>query len=280
MSIELKVLVSTFEELWPLAGAESWDSPGLVSGNPGQSVSKVLLSVDLTLEVLAEAKAGSCDLVLSHHPVLFKPVNTVSEISAKGSLLTQAISAGIAIYSAHTNADIVPNGVSDTLAKQLGLTGAKPLVVSAGSDSGNSDEEIGHGRIGQLAEPIKLGDFARAIARVLPATASGVRVAGDFNQLVKTVAVCGGAGDEFIPNAQELGADVYVTSDLRHHVAQEAREESIARKQPMALIDVSHWASEWLWLNQAASQLKALHPGLEVLVSDLRTDPWEFVVTQ
>jgi putative NIF3 family GTP cyclohydrolase 1 type 2 len=71
-----------------------------------------------------------------------------------------------------------------------------------------------------------------------------------------------------------------VTSDLRHHVAQEAREESIARKQPMALIDVSHWASEWLWLNQASSQLKALHPGLEVLVSDLRTDPWEFAVTQ
>ena len=280
MSIELKVLVSTFEELWPLAGAESWDSPGLVSGNPGQNVSKVLLSVDLTLEVLAEAKAASCDLVLSHHPVLFKPVNTVSEISAKGSLLTQAISVGIAIYSAHTNADIVPDGVSHTLAKQLGLTGAKPLVASAGSESRNSDKEIGHGRIGQLAEPIKLGDFARAIARVLPATASGVRVAGDYNQLVKTVAVCGGAGDEFIPNAQELGADVYVTSDLRHHVAQEAREESIARKQPMALIDVSHWASEWLWLNQAASQLKALHPRLEVLVSDLRTDPWEFVVTQ
>jgi dinuclear metal center YbgI/SA1388 family protein len=280
MSIELKVLVSTFEELWPLAGAESWDSPGLVSGNPGQSVSKILLSVDVTSEVLAEAKAASCDLVLSHHPVLFKPVNTVSEISAKGSLLTHAISAGIAIYSAHTNADIVPDGVSDTLAKQLGLTGAKPLVASAGSDSGTSDKEIGHGRIGQLAEPIKLGDFARAIAKVLPATASGVRVAGDFNQLVRTVAVCGGAGDEFIPNAQELGADVYVTSDLRHHVTQEAREESIARKQPMALIDVSHWASEWLWLNQAASQLKALHPELELLVSDLRTDPWEFVVTQ
>lgn len=280
MSIELKVLVGTFEELWPIAGAESWDSPGLVCGNPRQGVQKILLSVDVTAEVLAEAKATNCDFILSHHPVLFKPVSEISETSAKGTLLTQAITAGIAIYSAHTNADIVPDGVSDTLAKQLGLTGAKPLSTSGESHSGNSDKAIGHGRIGQLDEPIKLGDFARAIARALPATASGIRVAGDFNQIVRTVAVCGGAGDEFIPKAQELGADVYVTSDLRHHITQEAREESIARMQPMALIDVSHWASEWLWLNQAAHQLKAHHPELEVLVSDLRTDPWDFVVTQ
>jgi putative NIF3 family GTP cyclohydrolase 1 type 2 len=201
-------------------------------------------------------------------------------MSAKGVLLTQAISAGIAIYSAHTNADVVTDGVSDILAKQLGIVDAKPLVNSENNASVSADSAVGHGRIGQLAVPATLGDFARAIARVLPATASGVRVAGDFNQQVIRIAVCGGAGDEFIPNAQAQGADVYVTSDLRHHITQEAREESIAMKQPMALIDVSHWASEWLWLNTAAKQIKARHPEVEVLVSDLRTDPWEFVVTQ
>jgi dinuclear metal center YbgI/SA1388 family protein len=282
MSIELKDLLRTCEELWPLAGAESWDSPGLVSGNLNQSISKVLLSVDVTLEILEEAQAENCGLVLSHHPVLFRPVSSISQNSAKGLLLAQAISSNIAIYSAHTNADVVVNGVSDILAKHLGIKAARPLSFGAtsSSDSANNEPSTGHGRIGEILEPMKLGDFARAIARVLPATASGVRVAGDFNQLVRKIAVCGGAGDEFISNAQEQGADVYITSDLRHHITQEAREESKARKQPMALIDVSHWASEWLWLNQAAEQLRARHQGLEVLVSDLRTDPWDFVVTQ
>jgi dinuclear metal center YbgI/SA1388 family protein len=280
MSMELNVLVSAFEELWPLSGAESWDSPGLVTGNLGKNVSKILLSVDVTTEVLDEAQAAKCDLVFSHHPVLFRPVSTISETSAKGMLLTKAISSGIAIYSAHTNADVVRDGVSDTLAKQLGIVGGKPLVASVGTGSLGGDSEVGHGRIGELSETVTLGDFARAIAKVLPATASGVKVAGDFNQQIRKVAVCGGAGDEFLANAQEQGADVYVTSDLRHHITQEAREESMARNQPMALIDVSHWASEWLWLNTAAKQIKARHPEVEVLVSDLRTDPWDFLVTQ
>jgi dinuclear metal center YbgI/SA1388 family protein len=280
MSIELKVLASAFEEFWPLSGAESWDSPGLVTGNLGKKVSKILLSVDVTSEILEEAKTAGCDLVFSHHPALFRPVSTISETSAKGMLLTKAISSGIAIYSAHTNADVVIDGVSDTLAKQLGIIGAKPLVYSKDTASIGGDSRVGHGRIGELSETVSLGDFARAIAKALPATASGVRVAGDFNQKVKKIAVCGGAGDDFIPNAQEQGADVYVTSDLRHHITQEAREESRARNQPMALIDVSHWASEWLWLNTAANQIKTRYPELEVMVSDLRTDPWEFVVTQ
>lgn len=280
MPMELKVLVSAFEELWPLSGAESWDSPGLVTGNLGKNVSKILLSVDITYEILEEAKAAGCELVFSHHPALFRPVSTISETSAKGMLLTKAISSGIAIYSAHTNADVVIDGVSDTLAKQLGINGAQPLVYTGDISSIGGDSRVGHGRIGELSETVSLGDFARAIAKALPATASGVRVAGDFNQKVRKIAVCGGAGDEFIPIAQAQGADVYVTSDLRHHITQEAREESMARNQPMALIDVSHWASEWLWLNTAAKQIKTRHPGLDVLVSDLRTDPWEFVVSQ
>ena len=97
---------------------------------------------------------------------------------------------------------------------------------------------------------------------------------------MKTVAVCGGAGDSFIAAAASAGADVYVTADLRHHVVQEARESALLGDNPLALVDVSHWASEWLWLSAAASQLQAVHPSVEFVVSDLRTDPFDFVITQ
>ncbi|MFM6971090.1 MAG: Nif3-like dinuclear metal center hexameric protein, partial [Rhodoluna sp.] len=139
-------------------------------------------------------------------------------------------------------------------------------------------EVIGTGRVGNLPSEIKLGDFARLIAKVLPSTATGIRVAGDYEKSICRVAVCGGAGDSFIDAAIDSGADVYVTSDLRHHPTQEAREK--IGPEGMALVDVSHWASEWLWLEVAAEQLENLFPNVQFVVSQLRTDPWDFVVTQ
>jgi putative NIF3 family GTP cyclohydrolase 1 type 2 len=94
------------------------------------------------------------------------------------------------------------------------------------------------------------------------------------------VAVCGGAGDSFIQAATSAKADVYVTADLRHHVVQDAREAAALSDGTPAIIDVSHWASEWLWLEQAAQELRKLHPEVEFEVCDLRTDPWDFVITQ
>ncbi|MDE2386311.1 MAG: Nif3-like dinuclear metal center hexameric protein [Actinomycetales bacterium] len=274
MSIELKQVISELEKLWPLAGAEEWDAPGLVTGSPTQSVSRILLTVDVTREVLAEAIDGAFDLIIAHHPYLMRGVTTLSEDTVKGDVIATAIRHGVAIYAAHTNADIVQDGVSDVMAKALGIVGAAPLVQSS------SSANIGHGRIGRLESSMTLGDFARHIARVLPATATGVRVAGDYNREVNLVAVCGGAGDSFIAAAAAQNADVYVTSDLRHHPAQDAVEAVAAGIGGPALIDVSHWAAEWLWLDTAAAQITGIFEGLQVVVSHLRTDPWDFVVTQ
>jgi putative NIF3 family GTP cyclohydrolase 1 type 2 len=127
---------------------------------------------------------------------------------------------------------------------------------------------------------MQLGDFARLIAKVLPSSASGVRVAGNYEQIVSKVAVSGGAGDSFIGAAQESGADVFVTADLRHHPAQDAKEHALVARSPMALIDVSHWASEWLWLDVAAEILAKDFSNIQFVVSQIRTDPWDFVVTQ
>ena len=273
MSHTLSELARFFEELWPLEGAEDWDSPGLVSGSLTQPVSRVLLSVDVTHEVIEEAENGGFDLVLAHHPLLLKGVKSVSESNSKGSLLSKAIRSNISIYSAHTNADIVEAGVSDVLAKALGLSSVEPLVPT-------SKNGEGHGRIGTLAKATTLGEFARLAARVLPSSATGVRVAGDFDQLVQRVAVCGGAGDSFIDAAIQAKADVYLTSDLRHHPIQEARELVHLGVGCPAFIDVAHWAGEWLWLEVAAAQLTNRFENIQFVVSQLRTDPWDFVVTQ
>lgn len=264
-------LADSFEQLWPLKIAEAWDSPGMVAGNPEASVTRVLLTVDLTLDVILQAADGGFDFVLAHHPYLMRGVNTLSESTVKGAVVSKAIRSGIGIYAAHTNADSAVNGVSDALARSIGLVDTKPMLPT--------NENEGLGRYGNLPEAITLGELATLLARVLPATATGVKVAGDFNQRVRLVGVCGGAGDSLLPEAKRLGVDAFITADLRHHVVQDAREERHVGRDT-AIIDVSHWASEWLWLEQAALDLRKLHSDVQFEVCDLRTDPWDFVVTQ
>lgn len=136
------------------------------------------------------------------------------------------------------------------------------------------DPTRGSGRIGRLEEPLTLHDFAEQVAQVLPATAHGVRVAGPADKQITTVALCGGAGDFLLDRARAAGADVYVTSDLRHHPASELREHG-----DLALVDVAHWAAEWMWLPTLRRKLaEGLGDTVETRVSTINTDPWTFRV--
>ena len=270
MAISIEQVAASFEELWPIQGADAWDAPGFSVSHP-QDVSKVLLSVDLTAAVINEAIHKGAELILTHHPFLLKGTSDVNWDSAKGSVLQQAIRAGISVYSAHTNADIVEDGVSDILAKSLGLSDIRPLVPTG--------DNVGHGRIGVLAQAISLEQFATRVLDALPFTARGVSVSGYPELEISTVALCAGAGDSFTLNAFESGADVYVTSDLRHHPASDAI--SIPRAEaPLALVDISHWAAESLWLAKAAEQLGNKQPSLEFMVSEVVTDPWTFTINR
>ena len=263
MPLPLTNLLGTFESLWPLAGAEEWDRPGLTTGNSNQSISKALLSVDVTIEVLSEAKQLGCELVISHHPVLLKGVNSLSEDQLKGELVSFAVKNSIAVYSAHTNADIVVDGVSDILAQELGVANTKPLIATG--------DGIGHGRIGKLKSPQSLSDYAKFVSSRLPDTSAPVRVAGDLNKIIETVAVVGGAGDSFIPGAAQSGADLLITSDLRHHVVLDAVSDPT---NPLALIDISHFAAESLWLKPTQITLSKLISEVSFVVSSIPTDPW------
>ena len=259
------------EVLWPANTAESWDRVGLVSGADHAPLRRVLLAVDAVADTVDEALAWNADALVTHHPLLLRGIHTVAEDTAKGALLAKLIRGECALLAAHTNADQPAGGVSAVIAERLGLTAAVPIVPLA------SDPSSGIGRIGTLSKPISLRVFAERIADIMPATVSGVRVAGDPDREVQRIALLGGAGDSLLDHPDVRAADVYLTSDLRHHPAQESLELS-ARTGGPALIDVAHWASESLWLDGAAQRLGALIPGVEFRVSQLRTDPWSFSV--
>jgi len=262
---------TVIEQLWPIAGAEGWDAPGLLAGSPSSAVSSILLAVDAVLDTVDEA--ADHDLLLVHHPLLLRGVTSIAEDRYKGAALSRLIRGNTALIAAHTNADVVETGTSAVFAQRLGMRDAVPIVASGGNPA------RGIGRVGTLPAPTTLGRLARLLGELLPATASGIRVSGDFDAPISTVALCGGAGDSLLAEPAVLAADVYITSDLRHHPASEARENARAGSGP-ALIDVSHWASEWLWLEQAAGELRAALPDVTVTVSDIRTDPWDFAVVQ
>lgn len=258
--------------LWPLDEAEDWDAPGLLSGDPAATVDRIHLAVDAVIDTVDEAIAGGAQLLVVHHPLLLRGVTSVAEDRSKGVVIARLIRGGCALVAAHTNADIVARGTSAVLAERVGLVDARPIVPA-------TDPALGLGRVGRLSAPVTLGALARTLAELLPATASGVRVAGAFDRAIETVALCAGAGDSLLSHPDVVAADVYITSDLRHHPASEAAENARVAGGP-ALIDVSHWASEWLWLEVAAEQLRDALPGVEVTVSELRTDPWDFAILQ
>jgi dinuclear metal center YbgI/SA1388 family protein len=263
---------AVIERLWPLSGSEDWDAPGFLVGDPAAPVSNIHLAVDAVVDTVDEAIQSAADVLLVHHPLLLRGVTSVAEDRYKGAVIARLIRGNCALIAAHTNADVVESGTSGALASVLALTNVQPIVP--GTEPGR-----GIGRYGELPQPVTLGHLARLLAQLLPPTASGVRVAGDFDRVVSTVALCGGAGDSLLNHPAVLAADVYITSDLRHHPASESRENARLGGGP-SLVDVSHWASEWLWLDVAAGELRSALPGVTVTVSELRTDPWDFVVVQ
>ncbi|WP_431918105.1 Nif3-like dinuclear metal center hexameric protein [Micromonospora wenchangensis] len=260
-------VVAELDRCYPPAWAEEWDRVGLVLGEPTDPVRRVYGTVDVVPETVAEALAAGADLIVAHHPLLLRGVSSVAPTTWKGRIVHDLIRAGVALYVAHTNADVAAPGVSDALAARFGLTGLRPLQPSAPA-SASAGGGRGIGRVGELPAPLTLAALTGRAAAVLPATVWGVRAGGDPARIVRTLAVSGGSGDGFLAAATAAGADAFLTSDLRHHPA----GEHLAAGGP-ALLDAAHWATERPWLDDVAAHLRAGF-GVETVVSDLDTDPW------
>jgi dinuclear metal center YbgI/SA1388 family protein len=268
----LSEVIAALESLWPTERAESWDAVGTVVGDPDQEVTRVLFAVDPVQEIVDEAVKLGADLLVTHHPLYLRGTTTVAATHFKGRVVHTLIKNDIALHVAHTNADTADPGVSDALAGALDLRVTGPLVPDPTDPGGRR----GLGRVCALDHPLTVREFAARAAERLPATAQGIRVAGDPEAVLRTVAVSGGSGDSLFDQVRAAGVDAFLTADLRHHPASEflaARAHS-----PLALLDAAHWATEWPWCELAASQLDEISDrhgwDLRVHVSKTVTDPW------
>ncbi|MET9787712.1 Nif3-like dinuclear metal center hexameric protein [Streptomyces canus] len=265
----LSEVITALENLWPAERAESWDAVGTVVGEPDQEVTRVLFAVDPVQEIVDEAVKLGADLLVTHHPLYLRGTTTVAASHFKGRVVHTLIKNDIALYVAHTNADSADPGVSDALAGALDLRVVGPLVPDPTDTSGRR----GLGRVCELDPPMTVREIAARAAERLPATAQGIRVAGDPEATVRTIAVSGGSGDSLFDQVRAAGVDAFLTADLRHHPVSEARAHS-----PLALLDAAHWATEWPWCELAAAQLDEISDrhgwDLRVHVSRTVTDPW------
>ncbi|MFC7308482.1 Nif3-like dinuclear metal center hexameric protein [Streptomyces monticola] len=265
----LSDVIAELDALWPPERAEQWDAVGTVAGYPDAEVSRVLFAVDPVQEIVDEAVRLGADLLVTHHPLYLRGTTTVAAGHFKGRVVHDLIKNDIALHVAHTNADTADPGVSDALAGALDLRVVRPLVPDDSDPSGRR----GLGRVCELDHPLTLRDFAEHAAKRLPATAQGIRVAGNPDALVRTVAVSGGSGDSLFDAVRATGADAFLTADLRHHPVSEATQGS-----PLGLVDAAHWATEWPWCELAAAQLDEISDrhgwDLRVHVSKTVTDPW------
>ncbi len=221
------------EQLAPLSLQESYDNAGLQLGDPEMPVKGILISLDADERVLDEAVAEGCNLIVSHHPILFKPLRHLTESSGVERFVARAIRCGVAVYAAHTNADSVLHGVSGRMGEKLGLL--NPRILAPSSQSDLTDEPTGLGLVGELPESLSETDFMSLVKRCFGCPC--LRHSALRNQAVRRVALCGGSGSEFVSQAIAAGADAYVTADVKYHEFQ-------AVDGRLLLVDAGHYETE------------------------------------
>lgn len=247
-----------FQALDCLAPAErkmDFDNVGLLVGRRDTPVHRVLAALDVTDEVISEAEGESADLIVTHHPVIFQPVKSITDETSAGRHLLRLIGAGISVISMHTNLDAADRGVNDALARSLGLNGISLLTVD-GTDS--SGAEYCCGRMGETGRTMTLQEFLPAVENALGA--DGLRYC-DAGAAVRRVAVVGGNGGSYLKAAIDAGCDTMVTADVKYDVFLEAKECGIN------LIDADHFCTENTVIPVLAEYLRTAFPSLAVMIS-------------
>ncbi|WP_445341179.1 Nif3-like dinuclear metal center hexameric protein [Bifidobacterium sp. ESL0820] len=293
-SVPLGQVVDLLEGLYPLDYAEDWDHPGLVAGDPSWPVRRIWCAVDPRPDVVQEALDHKADLLITHHPLFFRSVHQVSGLDFRGDIITRLIEGHCGLWVGHTNADAAYRGVAQAAADALGLQEARPLAPQPVSNRDlHADQgiQVGLGRWGQLPKPTPFEDLVHTVADLLRKTALGVQAVGPSDAMVSTVALLPGSGDSEFDLVRSTGADVYITSDLRHHPATDAYQQALYearmagrpnQPRPM-LINTPHSAIESLWFHYAKGDIaRALETATgvrpQVEVSSIVTDPWTMVV--
>lgn len=236
--------------------AESWDHVGLVVGDEHQDVKKVLVALDADDRAVRKAVDIGADLIVTHHPLLFHPLEQVTEQHFIGRRIREMVRHNIAYYAMHTNFDKV--GMADLNARELKLIDPKVLSVTDETERGT----LGFGRIGMLEKPVTLAAFARFVKDVY--RLDRIRVYGDPDAEISRAAVASGSGKSSIPDAIDKGAQVIVTGDVDYHTAIDANA------QGLFVVDAGHYGTEFGFIGYMAGCMNEWFPELDVIVQDIR----------
>jgi dinuclear metal center YbgI/SA1388 family protein len=247
--------MALLNELYPPELASEWDSIGIIHGKKSQKISGILLCVDITPETFAEALERGCDAIVSHHPLYLEDEY---EFEYKARIINEAREKEMALINCHTNADAMNPGVSDALAEVLGIKHLKVLDPL-------SNNRFGIGRIGDSAH-MSYAEFVAHVQRAIPN--SVVRWSAEVAPVIKRVALCAGSGASLLSSVRATDADVYVTSDLKHHAVSEHLAEG-----GCALIDIDHGVSESLYLTGLKRSLEEVLDA-DIFVSKLPFSTW------
>lgn len=234
----VQTLADAVNRLAPRHLAEEWDNPGLMIGNPASAVNKIVVSLDVLDETITQAVDVGAQMIVAHHPLIFRPIKNVRLDLPLGKKIARLIKNDIAVFAAHTNLDSAIGGVNDVLARKIGLTDVKMF----------GDEEFSLGRLGTLDKPMSAVDFARRVKVALKADNVRLIDAGDFE--ISKVGLCSGSGAEFISKAKFFGAQAFVTGDVKYHEAQTAVENKIH------VVDAGHFATEYPIVHELAEYLR------------------------
>ncbi|MCL2573762.1 MAG: Nif3-like dinuclear metal center hexameric protein [Defluviitaleaceae bacterium] len=255
MSIKLSQIIEIIENLAPVDIAEEWDNVGLLVGRREATVSKVLLALDALDAVIDEAIEIGADAIITHHPIIFRPISQITNETPLGCRLLKLIEGGICLYSAHTNLDATEGGLNDTLFDILGLSNKEFICESKPS--------VFAGRAGTLSMPISLSDFAIIVKNVLSLDVA--TYCGNGDDIVHKVGIISGgsANREFFRGALAAGCDTFITSDIKLDVAQAALD------MKLNLIDATHYGSEVIFAEELAKYLRERVSGVEFVASKI-----------
>lgn len=255
--MKVRDVIGLIEAAAPPRTQEDWDNSGLQTGSPDAEVTGVLLSLDATPAVVNEALAKGCNLLITHHPLLFGKIRSLSDSDETGACVREALLGGLSVYSSHTPLDRMRGGVSWRMASMLGLTGIRAL--EAGADA------LGYGAIGQWERPRPLSEALAAAREAFGVNNLRYRAPDDVRP-VRTVALCGGAGAFLIKEARRQGADLYLTGDLKYH-------DWRAGGARLALADIGHFESEQCTKQIFFDLLSEKIPNFAIHFSEQDTNP-------
>ncbi|MBF0202659.1 MAG: Nif3-like dinuclear metal center hexameric protein [Desulfamplus sp.] len=283
MNTTVRDVCDIIDSIAPFSLAEPWDNCGLQAGSFSSPVKRILVALDASMDAMSNARLVNADMLLTHHPLMLTLPKVVDFDVMPGVIIKMAVKGHISVVSAHTNLDKARGGLNDYFAQMAGLKELTPLVkddsspgsISSalslpGTSSGLSSQGAGLGRVGLLEKPLSLKFFALELQKTF--NADIVRIVGNPEQEVRSVAVCTGSGGSLLKHFFSSGAELFVTGDIKYH---EARDIEAAGR---GLIDLGHFATEQIAVTLLAEKLEKafLDKGLslEILTFQAERDPF------